>query len=169
MFLATTEKLNSTILRQLSKLLDNRQNRGLQVQLRLVCCVDMNTHPRQGSLDGFLGSTVQHFIANRGGVRIPSNKDQLGGWTAIIRVELQVDQAVAAVIVRQVRAEIFVCLTAITRLLNLDCLLVLDLVNVVAELKSSRLKLEPLEGVCNFVIDDDTGSLSHAKRTSKQK
>jgi hypothetical protein len=64
-------------------------------------------------------------------------------------------------------AEVFVCFVSVSRLFNLDCLLVYYNVRVVTKLESSRLKLETLEGVCNFVVNNNTGGLCGGNEVSK--
>ena len=97
----------------------------------------MDTNSRQRRLDGLLGPTVQHFITDRTGVGVPRQQDKLGRRTAVVGLEFQVDESVAALVLREVLAEVLVRLAAFTRLLDDDLLLVLDLVDVVAELVSS--------------------------------
>lgn len=53
-----------TPISNLSKLLDHGQDGRLQIQLAGIRGVDVDTDTVQGSLDGFFGTTVQHFIAD---------------------------------------------------------------------------------------------------------
>jgi hypothetical protein len=48
----------------LGKLLDHWQDGRLQIQLTGIGGVDVDTDTVQGRLDGLLGTTVQHFIAD---------------------------------------------------------------------------------------------------------
>lgn len=145
--------------KHLSKFLHNREDRRFQIQFGRICRIDMDTNSRQRRLDRFLGSTVQHFITDWTGVRVPRQQHEFRRRTAIVRLEFQIDKTVPALVLGEFLTKILIRLAAITRLLDLDRFLVLDLVDVIAELVSSWLKFEALEGGSDFVVDNYTGGL----------
>ena len=135
----------------LSEFLDCGQDGFFKVQLGSICAVYVNTDTVEGTFNGFLGATVQHFITNGASIGVPGDKHQLGGRTAIIRTEFQIDQTVAALIVWKVVTEVIICSLSFSTLFNLDCLFVYNLVNVVTVLETCCLDLETLEGRSNFI------------------
>lgn len=106
----------------------------------------MDTNTVEGTFDGFLGTTVKHFITNRPSVRVPGDENQLGGGTAIIGSEIQIDQAITALIVWEIVTKVIISSTTFGILFDLDRFLVYNLVNVVTVLESCSLDLETLEG-----------------------
>ena len=143
----------------LGKLLDDGQDGRFQVQLGSVRGIDMNTNTVQCTLNGLLGSTVQHFITNGSRIWIPGNKDQFGGGTAIVRGEFQINKAVTTIIFWQILAKIFIIFGSVARGFNHDSLLVDNLVDVVSEFVSRRLEFKPLKRRSNFRINNNTGRL----------
>ena len=117
--------------------------------------VDVNADTVQSGLEGFFGSRVQHLVTNAGRVGVPSYQDQFGGGSSIDRLKIQVDESVAAIVVRQFAAKVFVCLGLVSLGVNDNRLLVLNLVNVIAQLLALA-QLEGIEGSGHFVIDNDT-------------
>ena len=129
----------------LGEFLDCGQDRRLKVQLRTVCTVYVDTDTVEGTFDGFLGTTVKHFITNGSSVRVPGDENQLRGGTAVIGSEIQIDQTITALIVREVVTEVIIGSTTFGILFDLDRLFVYNLVNVVTVLESFSLDLETLE------------------------
>jgi hypothetical protein len=111
----------------------------------LIGGVNVDADAVECGLEGFLGSTVEHFGAHVGCVGIPGNKDEFGGGSAVVRFEFQIDESVAAVVFGQVGDEIVVGPVAGSLLLDDNGLLVFNLVNVVTELLA-LLELESVEG-----------------------
>lgn len=66
------ETVKWIILRKLSA---SRQHGRFQIQFTGIGSIDMNTYTIQGRFQGFFTATVQHFVANTGGIGIPRNKD----------------------------------------------------------------------------------------------
>lgn len=124
----------------------------------------MDSYSIQRTLNGLLGSTVQHFITNGSAIRIPGNKHEFGGGTSVIRHEFKIDQTIAAIVFGKIRAKVIKGLFASTRLFNLDSLLVYNFVNIVSKLESSGLEFESLKGGGNFVVYNNTGGLSLSNR-----
>lgn len=114
--------------------------------------IDMNAHSIQGRLAGFLGTRVQHFVANAGRVWIPGNENELARWPAIDRFEIQINHPVSAIVFGKFRDKIFVRLGALALFINDNGFLVLNLVDIVTEL-FALLQLELVESAGHFVVD----------------
>ena len=119
----------------------------------MVRGIDVNANPVQRRLYRLLASGVKHLGPNAGGVGIPRDEDELGGGTAVVGLELQIDEAVAAVVLGKLRAEVVVGLVDWPSLLDLDRFLVLGhYVDEVSELVGTLLELEVVEGFDYLVV-----------------
>jgi hypothetical protein len=116
----------------------------------MVCRVNMDTNSIQGRLEGFLGARVQHLVAHSGRIGIPGNKDELARGPIVYRFEIQVNDSVAAIVVRQFTAKVLVCLFACALLVNDNRLFVFNLVHVVSQLLA-LLQFKVIKGVGHLV------------------
>jgi hypothetical protein len=116
----------------------------------MISCVDVDAYSVERSLDGLFGPTVKHLWFDAGIVGIPGDQHQLGGRTSVSSFEFQVDQSVTWLVLRQLRAKIFVCLRPLSLLFNHNGFLIFNLVNVVSKLLSLS-QLEILEGRVDLV------------------
>ena len=137
----------------LCKLLHGGEDGSLQIELRVVGGVDVDADAVQGGLDGLLAAGVEHLGPDRRSVGIPADEHKLGGRTAVVGFELQIDEAVAAVVLGELGAEVVVGLFDGAALLDLDGLLVLGHdVDEVPELVGALLELEVVEGLDDLVV-----------------
>ncbi len=113
----------------------------------------MDSNSVEGGLDGLLGGTVKHFVSDGSGVGVPANKDKLRGRASVLGFEFQVDETVSGLVFRKLIAEIVVGGVTFTEGIDFDQFLVLDFVNVEAQL---LVNFERLEGGINFLVDCNT-------------
>jgi len=125
--------------------------------------VNVDADSVQGRLEGFLGARVKHLVANAGRVGVPCNENEFGSRATVYRLEIQVDESVAAVVVGKLLAKVLVGLGALSLLLNDNGFLVFDLVNVVAEL-FALLELERVERQRNLVVYDYASGLRECEK-----
>ena len=105
----------------------------------------MNTDACQYGLDGFFAPAVKHFGPYAGRIGVPRDEDYLAGGTTVVCLKLQIDQAVAAIVLRQVGHKVIVRLISFSLLFNHYRLFVLDRIDKVTQLEVSSLKLELIE------------------------
>lgn len=116
----------------------------------------MDGHTIQYSLQSFLGSRIQHFVANAGSVRVPGDEDKFGGRSAVVCGEVNVHQSVAAVVLRKLSTKVIIRLGLLSFLINDDLRLVFYLVHIVTQLLALT-QLEGLERRGDVIIDNDSG------------
>ena len=149
----------------LGKLSANRQNGGLQVKFGMICGIDMDTNSIECGLECFLGSGIQHFVANIGRIRIPRNENEFGRGPPIIGLEIEIDESVTTIIIRHVGTKVLVGFGAIALLVNDNGLFVFNLVNIIAQFLS-LLQLELVESGGHFVVDNYSNRLIERKMRS---
>jgi len=123
----------------------------------------VNADTRQSRFQGFLRSRVQHFVANRGRVGVPRQEHEFGSGPAVLRGEFEINESVAAVVLRKRLAKVFVGFGAFALGVNDNGFLVYNFVNIIAEF-FALLQLEGVEGIGNLVVDCDTGGLKRVDR-----
>lgn len=105
----------------------------------------MDTDSVQGSLEGFLGSSVEHFGADTGGVGCPGDEYQLGGGSSVRGGKVEVNESVAAVVVGECGAKVVKGFGPLTLFFDDNGLLVFNGVDNVTEL-FALLQLEIVKG-----------------------
>ena len=113
----------------------------------------MDTNSVEGGLDGLLRRTVKHFLHDRSGIGVPCDENKLGGRASVLTLELQVDDTVSGLVVRESIAKVLESGVTFTLLVDFDNLLVLNDISVVT--KGLR-HLEFLEGGIDFLFDSDS-------------